>query len=80
MRGQYLIDFFISIHVQLGLSVIVLDDLRNLVLHQTDPIVIRILKLQMIMRPISHNLGPFGALVAQDARLCDGVDYIMIII
>lgn len=74
VSGEYLIAFFLSVQAQRSLPVIILNDLRDLVLHQTHPILVRILVLKIIVRHVSYNLGPFRALVAEGTRPWNGVD------
>lgn len=80
VSSEYMI-IFLALKTKLGLPVIILNNLRYLVLYQTHPILIRILELQVIVRPIPYNLGPFHrALVAQDTLLWNGVDIIVAVI
>lgn len=74
VSSEYLIAFFLSVQAQRSLTVIILNDLRDLVLYQTHPILVRVLVLKIIVRQFSYNLGPFRALVAEGTRPWNGVD------
>ena len=73
VSSEYLIAFFLSVQAQRSLPVIILNDLRDLVLYQTHPILVRVLVLKIIVRRIPYNLGPFRALVAEGTRPWNGV-------
>ena len=64
-RQDAVVFFFVfSVEARRDLAVVVLNYLGYLVLHQTHPVVIRVLELQILVRPIADDLRPFRALVA----------------